>query len=87
MATIDKIGRLDQILHNKRVKDDRSPEQCDLLSEAAMAMENYQRHLQIPERDIKIIRYLANNPRAALVREPNVMGAFKYAKEAMRYAG
>lgn len=87
MATIDKIDRLDQILHNKRVKNDRSPEQCDLLSEAAVAMENNQRRLQIPDRDIKIIRYLANNPRAVLVQEPNVMGAFRCAKEAMRYAG
>lgn len=85
MSLSNQVKRLEQILHSNRINGDRSQEQCDLLSVAAVAMETHRVRLKIPEKDIKIIRYLASNPRAVLVKEPNVLGAFRSAKEAKLY--
>ena len=61
----------------------RTPEQSTLLTMAAVAMETHKAMLQIPERDIKIMRYLADNPGAVLIAEPNVRRAFDYGRKAL----
>lgn len=82
----DSIDRLDAMLYSTKVSTSRSEKDCAALETAVMNMERYKARLNIPQRDIAIIRYLAKTPAAIIVREPNVMGAFKSAKAAMNYA-
>lgn len=80
-----KADWLESLLHKKENKThpNRSEEQSALLNEAARAMETHQVRLQIPQRYIRIMHYLADNPRAVLIADRNVTMAFRYAKEAM----
>lgn len=80
-----KAEWLDEILHDKKNKTNpsRTEESSTLLSMAAATMAARQKELNIPQRSIAIIRYLADNPRAVIIAEENVRQAFEHAKEAV----
>lgn len=80
-----KAEWLDSMLRRPQSKThpDRTSEQSALLSMAVAKMEKNRKKLCIPQRDITIMRYLADNPRAVIVNEPNVRRAFEYAKKAV----
>lgn len=77
---------LESLLQGRKNKHhpERSEEQSRLLLVAANAMETKKKILQITDRDIKIIRYLATHPAAVIIADKNVAQAFRKAKEAVK---
>ena len=81
MASHDPEIRLKRILHGKKIA--RNEESSLFLSECCQTMEKRKAALQIPDKYIAIIRYLARNPGAIIVPDVNVTQALLHAKRAM----
>lgn len=76
---------IDQMLHDcNREGHGRSVGLSDNLTKIVLRMEHYQRELDIPDRDIKIVSYFARHPSAVIIPEKNVRAAFSSARRAMR---
>ena len=78
-----EAARLDRIFHMEQPVWGRSEYDSAYLNQVVAVMRGRRRELNIPNRDIAIIAYLARNPHAIIFHDKNVSGAFQSARRAL----
>lgn len=76
-------ARLDRIAQARSVSPYRDTREATFLRRVVGRMEEKQRLLQIPDRSINVMRYLADNPSAYIVFDANVSQAWADARRAV----
>lgn len=76
-------ARLDRIAQARSVSPYRDTRQAKFMQRVVDRMEEKKRLLQIPERSINVMRYLADNPAACIVFDANVSQAWADARRAV----